>query len=243
MVPFLKIIWFAALGLWFYFPQLLVAQDISGLYSLYQNRQFRTLQERVTVLSGQYPENAEVRFFNALFLEDGEEAAQIYEQLYPGASEQLRKELAKKLSEYYYARGFYTRAEEFQKIKQTEFPENLKSPGEPVPPEHRNTPQTETKKVNFIIQVGAFGQEENARQLKKSLQSHQIVSRIITRLVNGKNLYCVWVNGGNSLDETVRIAVNIKAQFQLEYRILENRKVNHGYYTFKINSTVFRIER
>ena len=222
MVPLIKRLWITGLLIWFNFPHHLAAQNISELFSLYQDKNFSVLQQKVQELSIPYPEKAELRFFNALFLENGEAAVQVYEQIYPDAGGILKTELAKKLGEYYYARGFYTRASEFDKVRQAGPAVIQPGPPDVISRETKISTPPEKKKVNFIIQVGAFGQEENARQLRKSLQAQKIGSRVVTRLINGKNLYCVWVDGGNSLDETLRIADAIKGRFQLEYRILEN---------------------
>jgi cell division septation protein DedD len=111
----------------------------------------------------------------------------------------------------------YVRAAEFEKTSAAG-PAGGAMPAAAVP----SGQSTEGQKINYIIQVGAFGEEENARQLQKSLQTQKFPVRIIERVVNDRNLYCVWVNGGESLDETIRLADKIKNRFKLEYRILKN---------------------
>ena len=201
----------------------LPAQDFSELYAMYQQKNFTALQQKTQQLAVQYPQRDEIRFFQALFFENGEEAVKIYEQLYLRATSALKNELSKKLSQYYYARGLYVRAAEFAD------PPAAASPVLPVAvPQISNTASTpaakptKDKETNYIIQVGAFGEEENARQLQKSLRDRKFESRIVERLVNERNLYCVWITGGNSLDETLRLADKIKYRFKLEYRILKN---------------------
>jgi cell division protein FtsN len=203
----------------------LTAQDFSELYRLYQQKKITALQQQTQQLAGQYPDKDEIQFFKALSLENGDEAVKIYEQLYlrAAAGEVLKNELSKKLSQYYYARGLYVRAAEFDKTPAT---------ASPIPPGAvplmsttagvQTAKPTQDRATNYIIQVGAFGEEENARQLQKSLHARKFKSSIVERTVNGRTLYCVWVNGGASLDETLRLADKIKNRFNLEYRILKN---------------------
>ncbi len=201
----------------------LTAQDFSELYAMYQQKNFSALQQKTQQLAGQYPQQDEIRFFQALFFENGEEAVKIYEQLYLRATGALKNELSKKLSQYYYARGLYVRAAEFDKtpavpglIPSVAVPHISNTAGKPA------AKPIQDREKNYIIQVGAFGEEENARQLQQSLQAQKFESRIVERVVNERNLYCVWVNGGNSLDETLRLADKIKNRCKLEYRILKN---------------------
>jgi hypothetical protein len=200
----------------------LQAQDFSELFSLYQQKNFSTLQQKIMSLSDRYADHDQIQFFNAVFIENGDDAFRIYEQLYPRATGIFKVILAKKLSQYYYARGFYIRAAEFDKVLAAATSSSDTVPLNAAAREKSATTQADKKRVNFIVQVGAFGQEENARNLQKSLQGQVIQSRIIRRMVNGRNLYCVWVDGGNSLEETIKIADTIKDRFKLEYRILEN---------------------
>jgi hypothetical protein len=197
------------------------AQDFSELYVLYQNKNFTELQQKIEQIKEPYQDNIEVKFFKALFLENGDEAVKIYEQLYPATSGILRAKVGEKLAQYYYARGFYSRAAEIVKDQATtSASESAATRSGSV--SGKGNQQSEKKKVNFVIQVGAFGQEDNARQLQKTLRAQNISSRLVTRMVNGRNLFCIWIEGTDSLDETLQIANNIKNRFKLEYRILEN---------------------
>jgi hypothetical protein len=203
----------------------LMAQEFSELYTLYQQKKFTALQQKTQQLALQYPDKDDIQFFKALSLENGDEAVKIYEQLYlrAAATGVLKYELSKKLSQYYYARGLYVRAAEFEKPPETTSPApsgsvTLMSNAAGVPAAKPG----QDRETNYIIQVGAFGEEENARQLQKNLRAQKFESKIVERLVNEHNLYCVWVNGGNSLDETLRLAEKIKNRLKLEYRILKN---------------------
>jgi len=194
------------------------AQDISEWYALYRNKNFSALRQEIEQQTDSSGRNDELRFFKTLFLENGDDAFAIYEQLYPRSSGTLRTCLGEKLAQYYYARGFYVRAAEFggNDSKSMTIDESA------VSRSVKGTGPAEGKKVNFIIQVGAFSQEPNARHLQDGLRAQKIESQIVTRVVNGRNLYCVWVNGEHSLEATLKTADNIKERFQVEYRILEN---------------------
>jgi hypothetical protein len=149
--------------------------------------------------------NPHIIFFNAILLEDGDAAAKIYESMVDKTDGMLKKHLTAKLAEYYYARGFYVKAQSWRsRIRQNE-------PVEQIP----------VSVKPYIIQVGAFSFEDNALKLKKLLASHQIDSEIVKRKLSDKDLFCVWINGKTSRDETERIAKDIERQFRLNYRIIQ----------------------
>jgi hypothetical protein len=71
-----------------------------------------------------------------------------------------------------------------------------------------------------VIQVGAFGSQENALKLKKILKEKKIQVKVVKRNVNSKNLYCVWIDGKNNFEETKEYAELLKSRYRLTYSIL-----------------------
>jgi len=73
----------------------------------------------------------------------------------------------------------------------------------------------------YFIQVGAFGLEGNAEQRVQFLKIQDIHSKIITRKVNDKTLYCVWIEAQTDLDKSLEQAKKIKQKYDLEFQIMK----------------------
>jgi hypothetical protein len=186
------------------------AQDTQNLYDLYNQKKFAELNQKVSRLAKKYPNNIEIRFFETILIEDGDEAIKIYEELYKRAQGNVKIHIAQKIADYYYAMGYYVKASEYKRVATTV---------------KRKEPQQQTVNTaassELIIQVGAFKFIENARYLKKILQSHNITSRVVKREIEGKTLYCVWLDGKSNFEETRDYAENIKKKLNLQYRIFK----------------------
>ena len=102
------------------------AQKYPELFQYYKERQLLQLQNRIDALVKSDPGNEEVQFFNAYFLENGEDALVVYEDLFKKSYSPLKNLIADKISDYNYARGFYVKAEEYKKLSLTLFPAKTK---------------------------------------------------------------------------------------------------------------------
>lgn len=193
------------------------AQQTDILYKLYENGQVKELRSTVSELQSKYPNNLEVQFFSTLFAENGDEAIKILEDLIKNANGKLKKIIAKKIAEYYYAKGYYLSANRYQKIalEETNEIENVDNKIE------NYTKPAVPEIINFVIQVGAFSHEDNAIQLIKMLGLNNISSKIVTRKVNSNVLYCVWIDGKSNFEQTNEYANSLKNKYRLEYRIIK----------------------
>lgn len=205
-VPVLLLLWLACA-----FAQVQREQ----LYQAYMNKDF----SRLRTLLGQVPpaqaHMPEVSFYQALFNENADSAAQIYQDVFERANAQVKLLSAQKLYEYYYAKGFYVTAEKYQKYMTEHGPEKgtvqvLANPASTSPPE----------KV-YYIQVGAFGIKENAQQRRMFLKTQDVPSILVERQVDGRILYCVWVKGKTDFEQTLQMANRLKGKFDLEYQIMK----------------------
>jgi sporulation related protein len=194
--------------------QLINAQGLvnKNLFTLYENQDFEELKSEIDKLDDMHRNSAEIEFLNSVFLENGEDALKIYLKLFDNSYGDLKSIVSKKLSDYYYAKGYYLTASKYQKY--------LVESTDTKPPKQKNvTIKTEQKK--YIIQLGAFGLKENAVQLLKMLQTQNLYSRIENRNINGKSLHCVWLDGKKGFSETLEFAEKIKEKYHLQYRILQ----------------------
>ena len=194
--------------------QFLNAQELVNkkLFSLYQNQKFEELKSEINKLNKTENKSSEIEFLNTVFQENGEEALQVYLRLFENSRGELKSVVSKKLSDYYYAKGYYLTASKYQKylVENT----NIK------PIQQHNVP-TQREQIKYIVQLGAFGLEENAVQLQEMLQTQNLYTRIEKRTINGKKLNCVWLDGKKGFSETLEFAEKIKEKYHLQYRILQ----------------------
>jgi hypothetical protein len=195
----------ALISVLFFWPLLLSGQNIQDLYKLYSAKKIDELRIELDKIEVETSQNPHIIFLNTVLIEDGDAAAKIYESMVDKTDGILNRHLIEKLSEYYYARGFYVKAQSWRsRIIQSEKTKEISVSDKP-----------------YIIQVGAFGFEDNAIKLQKLLASNQIDSEIVKRKLSEKDLYCVWIEGETSRDETERIAKKIESQLRLNYRIIQ----------------------
>jgi hypothetical protein len=199
---------------------ILFAQEHQDLFEYYANRQIDKLETRIEQLGNIAQNDPEVLFFRTILTNNGDNAFLIYERLFKQSRGPLKKLVAEKLAEYYYARGFYIKSSKFENIAKAYIPvkttEKIKS-GDNI----RESKIERSTKSIYKIQVGAFSVIENANDLASFLKGKKLEVSVVNRNVSGNNLYCVWVEGGSSFESTENIAKEINKRYQLSYRIVK----------------------
>ena len=204
---------------------LLLAQDpFDTLYKNYEQHNYEIVRQDLSGVDQNYQSGLDYQFFSAVFNENGEEAKEIFQLVFEKSNKHLKRLAAKKLMDYYYAKGYYVNASKFQEylvdegngadvanpiqVQQPEIPEN-----KPV------QPSIESEK--YYIQVGAFSLEENASQLVKMLATQNIKARVVERKIDKRNLFCVWLEGKEDFKKTYDYANIIKEKYDLKFRIIK----------------------
>lgn len=182
------------------------------LFRLYETNKYSTLKIEINKLDVNKSKSPEIKFLKTIFNEDGEEAIAIYLDLFQDSYGDLKSIIAKKLSDYYYAKGYYITASKYQKY----LVENANTKTKIPRPDNE-----EVEQKKYIIQLGAFGLKDNAYQLQEMLQTQNLYPRIEDRTINGKLLHCVWLDGKKGFSETLQFAEKIKEKYHLQYRILQ----------------------
>ena len=196
------------------------AQIHQDLYTYYLNRQINKLEERLTQLEKTSKNHPEILFFRTALSDNGDDAFNVYERLFIQSKGPLKNLSAQKLSEYYFARGFYVKSSEYKKIAKTYIPVKTTESANSGDNIVENKTETRTTST-YNIQVGAFGIRDNADELADYLKGKQVKVSVVKREIDGKQLYCVWVEGGSDLDSTKDIADELKRKYRLSYRILK----------------------
>ena len=195
------------------------SQDISELYSLYDNKDMEQLEQRLATLPKEMDQVPDVVFFRTLFSENGEDAVAVYEKIYHDADGWLKKETAGKLAQYYYALGYYVKAEEYAAVSR-------QTPARPPEIKMKDeSPQAATRpeEPKYAIQVGAFSFRDNAQKMLEILNQQRLDASIVERRINGKPLYCVWITGKNDPDATRDYAEELKSKYNIPYRIVQTQ--------------------
>jgi hypothetical protein len=166
------------------------AQDTTPLFQLYNERKMEALKNQLPL----FKETPEKLFFETLFVNDADSSIELYKQIYDDASEKLKPLIARKLYEYYYAKGFYITA---QRYSQDEAPSA------------------------YEIQLGAFISQENAEELEQKLSQGGLKTYLVIKEINQKKFYCVRIKGKDNLQATKAFAEDIEKRFNLKYRIIK----------------------
>ena len=193
----------------------LIAQDGSQLFALYQNRQFDQIRQVLPKLSSL--STAEKQFFEALFIQDAEKAFSIYENLFQKTEGKVKYGSAERLRDYYYSKGYYSTASDYEKYlvdNQSLMEEDTEIIGD-------INAQSPADTDLLYIQVGAFGIQDNAEQMKEMLKTQKIVSEIVPRIVNSQKLFCVWIHGKADFNDTLKYANELKEKYHFNFKIIK----------------------
>ncbi len=194
--------------------QILLAQGKLKIWTdTYARKDFDKIKAMLSGGEDAFLKPSDALFFKSLFISNGEVAQKNYQTVFDSGSKIVKPLAAQKLMEYFYAAGYYVTATKYQKY----IVENQNTVQEPAIAENRQT----AVKGKYFIQVGAFGLQDNARQQVTFLGTQNIKATMVKRDVNGKHLFCVWIEGKTDLDSTLQIANRIKQQYDLEFQIMK----------------------
>jgi len=194
------------------------AQDKTNLIRYFQENDNVRLQKEIA--KQRFPNTGfEALFFKAVFEPDAEKAFTIYQDVFKHSSGYTRYLAANRLKDYYYARGYYATAADYQKfILNNDILLDEKSL------RMNNIPNEKPETLNqeqLYIQVGAFGLHENALQMQEMLKTQKIKSRIVLRMLKQKRFYCVWIPGKDDFKATLNFADELMEKYHLKYRLIK----------------------
>ncbi len=162
----------------------------------------------------------EARFFKAVFEPIAEKAFVVYQDIFKKGNGYARYLSAQRLKDYYYSRGYYATAADYQKFlldHQGLLDDQNTQPIDKTSPEQGDTLNQE----KLYIQVGAFGMRDNATQMRDMLKTQKIESRIVLRTINKQKFYCVWIPGKDGFKPTLNFANELMEKYHLKYRLIK----------------------
>ena len=207
------------------FCSALPAQEpFDAIYRNYEQHKYAIVRQDLSVVDQQYQSTLDYQFFSAVFNKKGEEAKDIFQLVFEKGEKRLKMLAAKKLMDYYYAKGYYVNASKYQEYLVDEGNGSVDS--SPVQIQQPTTSIEKPKPTSvdpekYYIQVGAFSLEENANQLVNMLATQNIRARIVERKIENRNLFCVWIDGKEDFKKTYDYANIIKEKYDLKFRIIK----------------------
>jgi len=195
------------------------AQTSKDLFSLYQEKNFELLKKQYKISKNSLSK-AEQLFLETVFQENAQVSYKVYKNLFENGSGQIKYFSGERLKDYYYAKGYYSTSSDCEKyLVENRFLIEEKEISSLDNQITNNVQPPDTEEL--FIQVGAFGLKENANQMREMLSTQKVHSKIITRVVRAKKLYCVWVIGKKSFKNTLKLANELKEKYHLDYKIIK----------------------
>jgi hypothetical protein len=189
----------------YFLSEIVLAADNSVIADLYQNQQFATLKNYYEM--NQIKEPGWREFIEAVFEPDAEKAMVLLAKSYKAANDKILKmSIKERVASFYYARGYYETSQKI--LKDDKYFRSIISMKE----------ETEISAERFGIQVGAFSDYQNATKSQKKLMKDIKEVSILSKRMNGKNLYVVVVGKYTSRNEAEK-----------KLKQLENQKGIKGY--------------
>lgn len=140
------------------------------------------------------------RFLAAYFTRDASEAIAVFESLYQDSrSENIKIRAQQKLYEYYYALGYYVKAE------------GLKPEASTTSPPLANTDLLSSSKEILMLQCGVFSAESNAQLLKEKIATEINTKVYLTRdYLNDQAVFRVIVGNFSTYAEAEKVKLTLK---------------------------------
>lgn len=211
--------------------QTLFAQKVNiiPLLKKIENGKIEEVQTDFRILKIKHSHHPDVIFLEAVLAENGEKAHKLYELVYTSFpnSKFADAALFRDFS-YYYALGLYKKAAELKSMLAKEYPDSpyLKNT-------ERNYPKVDEMilvdkepykiksktEIKFTVQAGAFGNAQNAEDLKRNFIEKGYKSRITSKAVGNLNLKIVDVGEFATRAEAEKFLISLQKDFGIKGHI------------------------
>jgi tetratricopeptide (TPR) repeat protein len=171
-----------------------------------------------------------VIFLEAVMTEDGETAKKLYELVYTNfPNSQFADASLFRNYSYYFALGLYKKAEDLRNKLLEDFPNSpyLKSTSVNLPTSDEmliidSSPIKikQSDEVRYTIQAGAFGQFDNAYNLKKKFDEDNLEAKISPKHVNNVQLHIVTVGNFTLRSNAETFLERINKEYSIVGRII-----------------------
>jgi len=230
--------------LFFFAQTVLFAQEIDVVPELkkIESGEIEDARQVLNELKKTSPNDPSVIFLDAVITEEGESALKKYESVYynfPGSK--YADAALYRIFSYYYALGYYKKAESFKQKLIKEYPDSpyIKAVNRKIPDTQISQTQTETKKAetavtkkpktdaatetvyHYTVQAGAFLNLENAKKLRERLMSSGYPVELSIKEVGGTTLNVVTAGKFTDEKSAEDFLIYLDEHFRLKGRIKE----------------------
>lgn len=216
------------------------AQDKEVIEQL-KNVENGNIKDAVKELAGlkkEYPGNPSVMFLEAVLKTDGEQAIQLYKTIYEKYPKSAFADASLyRMFSYYYAAGYYKKAEEHLTRLKKEYPGSpyIQAADRTIPEElaeeqpaaapPKQIVKQEPVKAGpeegvFTVQAGAFLNIQNAQSLKKNLEADGFAADITTKEVGGTMLNVVTAGKFGSEKKADSLLLHLEKKYKVKGRIV-----------------------
>jgi len=202
--------------------------DVRKYVAMVNNGNADDVRRELPGLVTKYPNHPGIMYLQGLVTREGSEAIRTYQTIVDNYPEsEWADDALYRVYQFYYALGLYRTAEIKMKQIVERYPDSPYAKGgagsqaagelppeeqpQPVstPVETPASPSTEPVAVRsdtggaagFVLQVGAFGVQQNAQTLKDRFEAYGYPVEMISRVKDTKSLFLVWVGNYRTQEE------------------------------------------
>jgi cell division septation protein DedD len=223
----------------------IIAQDVNIIPYLKQieSGDIEDVNQSLKELLAIHPNDPSVLFLDAVLTTNGEEALRKYIKIYDNFPKSKYADASLyRMFSYYYALGFYKKAENYLEKLKVEYPSSpyIDAADKNIPEEidvfyekeytadlTKDPVTTENKSTvenyavpKFTVQAGAFLDIKNAKELRNQLVSDGYIAELKTKDIGGSILNIVMVGKFNSESETGKLLSHLSTKYKLQGRIV-----------------------
>ena len=214
--------------------------DISDALKQINSGNIKAAESILQNLKSTNPEDPSIIFLDGLLTKNGDEALKKYSvvlEKYPNSK--YADASLYRIFTYYYSLGFYNKAQIYFERLKNDYPESayIKLANRSIPvteetaalspkinPASAGHSDKTIKKYNYVIQAGAFLNEENAKKLSYKLRNENYFTEIITKEVGGTTLNIVNVGQFVSEEDARHELSILEKKFGIKGRIVPLNK-------------------
>ncbi|MFZ1291084.1 MAG: SPOR domain-containing protein [Melioribacteraceae bacterium] len=205
--------------------------DIIPQLKMIEQGKIEEAKENLEFFKKKNSNDPNVIFLQAVLTENGEESQKLYELVYSTFpnSKFADAALFRNFS-YFYAIGLYKKAENLKQLLRKEYPNSpyLKNTDRSFTQDDEmifvdTKPYNKKSAVNkkFTIQAGAFGNLQNAQELKNRFVQKGLTASITQKSVNNLQLHVVTVGEFSSQTDAEVLQKRLKNEFSVDGKIRE----------------------
>lgn len=194
----------------------------------------RDVEEQLPSMISKNPDSPSVMFLEGILTNDGEKALVTYSKILDKYPKSKYADAALyRIFSYYYASGEYYNAKKCLEDLKKDYPVSpyIKLAERDIPVNDQTALSEDKKssqiteedvpKYKFTIQAGAFTQQSNAANLKKSFEDNGFFSETKDKVVAGTTFQVVYVGKFEDREEAENFLHVINREFKLDGRVVD----------------------